>query len=315
MASVFKRGRDKGKKGACWFVSYQDHEGKRRTAKGFTDKGLTTQLGAKLENEAMLRRRKLIDPKQEKIAAHATAPIKDHLTAFETKLRTTGNNTEKHVKLTMTRVRAIIKGCGVESLADLDEESVEAFLFELRSAKGLGNRTVNHYIQAIDEFCRWLVDKKRATMNPVSGLNRLNTEVDIRHPRRALTDAEVSKLVATARASVRTIQGYAGELRARAYTLSYLTGLRRLEMASLTPASFDLDAEQPIVHVAAACSKHRKEDVLPLHPELVKQVRSWIQGMALDEPLFPRIDRKKTWLMVKLDLEAGGIPYNVMSAF
>jgi hypothetical protein len=31
--------------------------------------------------------------------------------------------------------------------------------------------------------------------------------------------------------------------------------------------------------------------------------------MEPDEPLFPRLDRKKTWLMVKKDLERIGIPY------
>lgn len=38
MASIFKRGRDKGKRNAAYYVSYTDHNGRRRTAKGFTDK-------------------------------------------------------------------------------------------------------------------------------------------------------------------------------------------------------------------------------------------------------------------------------------
>ena len=39
MASVFKRGRDKGKKGASWYFEYRDEFGKKRMRKGFTDKG------------------------------------------------------------------------------------------------------------------------------------------------------------------------------------------------------------------------------------------------------------------------------------
>ena len=46
-----------------------------------------------------------------------------------------------------------------------------------------------------------------------------------------------------------------------------------------------------------------------MHPELVAMVREWVRGMEPDEPLFPRIARKKTWLMVKKDLERVGIPY------
>ena len=115
--------------------------------------------------------------------------------------------------------------------------------------------------------------------------------------------------MASARGSDQRIQGYAGELRARLYLMSYLTGLRRGELASLTPASFQLDGEQPTVVVDAAFSKHRRKDVLPLHPDLTPMVRQWIAGMQPTEKLFPRLDRKKTWYMVKQDLERVGIQY------
>jgi hypothetical protein len=63
------------------------------------------------------------------------------------------------------------------------------------------------------------------------------------------------------------------------------------------------------VTVEAACSKHRREDVLPLHPELAAQLRSWIEGLAPDELFFRLLDNRRTWLMVKKDLERVGIPY------
>jgi hypothetical protein len=62
--------------------------------------------------------------------------------------------------------------------------------------------------------------------------------------------------------------------------------------------------------VDAACSKHCREDTLPVHPELVILVRQWIAGMDADTLLFPRLESKKTWLMVKKDLERIGIPYD-----
>jgi hypothetical protein len=51
MASVFKKSRDKGKKNKPWWIEYTDANGERAYSKGFTDKGLTEQLAAKLENE------------------------------------------------------------------------------------------------------------------------------------------------------------------------------------------------------------------------------------------------------------------------
>ncbi|AMV40263.1 Tyrosine recombinase XerC [Planctomyces sp. SH-PL62] len=306
MASVFKKSRDKGKKNKPWWIEYVDADGKRAYAKGFTDKGLTEQLAAKLENEVLLRRRGMIDPAQERLLAIKQAAISEHLAAFE---RSLDNATPKHRKLTMTRVRRLVEACGFSTLGELDAEAVENALKSIRREEDLGARTYNHYLQAIDEFGKWLVASKRLTVNPVAGIDRLNAETDVRHKRRALAPEEVSRLVASARMSGCEIQGYSGELRARVYLMSFLTGLRRAELASLTPRSFQLHAAQPILKVQAACSKHRREDTLPMHPELVAMVSEWIAGMDADQPLFPRLDRKKTWLMVKLDLERIGIPY------
>jgi hypothetical protein len=85
-----------------------------------------------------------------------------------------------------------------------------------------------------------------------------------------------------------------------------MTGLRKGELVSLTRESFALDDPQPIVTVGAGASKHRLKDVLPLHPELVDLLRDWLPTTG---PLFPRLGKRKTWLMVKRDLALAGIPY------
>ena len=306
MASIFKRGRDKGKRRPFWYVSYTDHNGRRRTKKGFTDKTLSEQLGSKLENEAMLRQRGLIDPEDERIASQKATLLSVHLDAFEQSLRP---NSEKYVKLVMSRVRKIITECKFEVAGDINPEAVAVRLSALRGSEDFGHRTYNHYVQALQTFCNWLVTSRRLPSNPAIGLERLNAEVDIRHPRRALSPEEVTKLVASARKSGEVVQDLTGEKRARVYIASYMTGLRRKELASLTPRSFDLGGKPPTVTVEASESKHRKKDTLPLHPELVAMLREWTAGMGLDEHLFPRLDRKKTWLMVKKDLERVGIPY------
>jgi integrase len=209
----------------------------------------------------------------------------------------------------MTRVRRIIEGCGFESLAAIEAEPVQTFLRKLRREEDLGHRTYNHYLQAMDAFCYWCVATKRLIANPIVGLERLNTATDVRHKRRALSAEEVAKLIESARASGKRIQGFSSEARARIYLLSYMTGLRKKELASLSPRSFALDATPPTVTVEAACSKHRRKDVLPLHPELVGELRKWLVGMKPNEKLFPLLERKKTWFMVRKDLERVGIPY------
>ena len=124
------------------------------------------------------------------------------------------------------------------------------------------------------------MSSKRLTINPVAGIEWLNAEIDVRQARRALSPEEVSRLVESARSSGVEVQGYDGELRARAYLMSFFTGLRRQELGSLTPRSFKLDDAQPTLKVKAACSKHRREDTLPMHPELVILVREWVSGLG-----------------------------------
>lgn len=303
MASIYKR---KKKKNEPYSIQYRDQHRKRRSTVGFTDKGLSEELGAKLESEARMRATGLIDADQDRLAMHKRSPIGDHLSAFETSLAA---NTPKHVKLTMSRTRRIIDGCGFETLADIEGEAVQTLLRTLKTEDDFGHRTYNHYLQAMDAFCNWCITSKRLLCNPIIGLERLNTAVDVRHPRRALTPDEVAKLLQAAEASLENIQRYSGKQRARIYVLSYMTGLRKKELASLTPSSFRLEDKPPTVTVEAACSKHRRKDVLPLHPELVVMVRKWLKGMQPNDKLFPGLDRRKTWLMVKKDLKAAGIPY------
>jgi len=304
MASIYKR--DKRRRGAPYWIQFKDHQGKRRTVRGFTDKALTEQLAGKLEHEVLLIKRGLLNPHQAKHLMGTQGPLSDHLEVFE---RSLTDNTPKYIRLTMSRVRRIVDGCGFAAINELDGEAVQEFLRTLAEEEDLGHRTYNHYLQAMDAFCNWCVRTGRMMHNPLSQLERRNTEVDVRHQRRALRPNEFAALIASARSSDLPIQRYSGEERAQVYLVSYMTGLRKGELASLTPRSFDLDANPPTVTIEAKHSKHRKKDVLPLHPKLVEMLRPWLASFDAGEKLFPGLAGKKTWLMVRKDLERAGIPY------
>ena len=102
-----------------------------------------------------------------------------------------------------------------------------------------------------------------------------------------------------------------GADRAMLYATAAYTGLRASELASLKPESFQLDAQPPTVTVLAAYSKHRRQDVLPLHPSLVEMLRPWLSE---------KLKRKSVWSgdwakrkygdkMLQRDLKSAGIPY------
>lgn len=303
MASVYKRGSGRD---VPYTIQYTDHRGKRCTTLGFTDKQLTEQLATKLEREAKLRAAGLIDTEQERIAETKQSPIQEHIVAFHESISEQSADYVRHIK---SRLKKIIEGVGITSLADITSEAVTVFLRRLRKQKNLGPKTSNHYLAAIDAFCNWCVETKRLVSNPLVGTARMNVEVDVRHKRRALTGEEFGKLVQSARDSGISIQRISGEKRARIYLLSYLTGVRQKELSSLTPRSFDLKSNPQTLTVEAANSKHKKKDVLPLHPDLVAVLPEWLKGLKPTDKLFPGFERKKAWLMVKRDLERVGIPY------
>ncbi len=305
MASIFKRSRDKTRRRSCWYIGYDDEKGTRRTKKGFTDKRSTEDLALEIEREVKRKKEGLVNEDNEKRKVAADTPILEHIAAFE---KSISRNSGKHVKLTITRLKRLVADAEMKVLGDIDIESIEAVLGDRLDSEEIGHRTYNHYVQAMHQFCTWLVPN-RLVANPVLGMKRLNTDVDIRHPRRALSQKEFANLIKSARESDVDIQCYDGETRARIYTLSYMTGLRRKEIASLTPASFDLKANPATLTVEAACSKHRRKDVLPLHPELVILLKIWLRGVKRSHALFEKLAKRRTWLMVKKDLERVGIPY------
>jgi len=314
MATIYKKGRDKKKRNATYYFDYYDYLGIRRTKKGYTDKSRTEQLAAKLENEALLRKSGMIDPVQEELAQKRNSALESNLSEFEDSLKRR-KNTSKHVKLTMGRIRRIVTGCEFQTIGDISAEEVECLLEEAQEEDGFGHRTYNHYAQAFEQFCAWLVVRGDVATNPVKKLPRLNTQTDVRRKRRALTPEEFGKLVESAATSDELIQCYDGETRAKIYILSFLTGLRRGEIASLTPSSFRLDQELATVTVEATISKHRKKDILPLHPDLTSMLEGWMADLAPDEKLFPKLAKRRTSLMVKKDLERAGIPYKTSDGF
>jgi integrase len=177
-----------------------------------------------------------------------------------------------------------------------------------RLRQGRGPATCNHYLAAVKGFTRWLARGRRVPADPLGHLSGQNADVDVRRRRRALREESFARFV-EATGSGKACRGLAGPDRLVLYTLAANTGFRANELSSLTPGSFALEGGRPAVTVAAAYSKHRREDVQPLRPDVAAMLRQYLQGKPRSEPVWPGAWADNAAEMIRADLAAAGIPY------
>ncbi|MFH5804677.1 tyrosine recombinase XerC [Alienimonas sp. DA493] len=280
-------------KSAKWYGRYRDADDVVRTVALARDKSAARALLAELERDADRGRARLtvVD------AAHVAAPAVDHLEAYSRYLAA-GDNPPRYVREQTARIRKVLTATRTRVLRDLTSERVAQHLAARRRDGSFGPQTSNHYLAACKGFSKWLVRDGRLAKDPLQHVSSVNARTDARRVRRAATAEEFAAIVSAAEAGTRKF-GMSGPDRAILYHVAAYTGLRASELASLSPASFDLDGidgidgiDGPTVTVAAAYSKHRREDVQPLHPDSAARLRDWLAakaaaGLRPDAPLWP----------------------------
>ncbi|MDZ4852069.1 MAG: tyrosine-type recombinase/integrase, partial [Pirellulaceae bacterium] len=304
MSSVYKRGCDRDRRRAPWYLSYIDEVGVRRQKKGFTDKGATEKLAHKLEEEARMAREGI----KEKGLPAKEATIDYQLAAY-CKFLLQRDVSASRVQAVKAKIEKIAGGCNFTSIDEISTQPIEEYLANRRDA-GLSKQTSNHYRQAIHQFCRWLCRKAKLKSNPISEIPKLNAQTDRRHDRRALADDEFQRLIAAAEVGP-PVESIVGIDRVIMYILAAWTGYRRGEIGSLTLSSFSLETEHATVTVEARYSKRRRKDLQVLHPEVVDRFRKWLEVRkpTHEKFLFPITAEacgfeRKTAKMMRKDLQA-----------
>ena len=174
----------------------------------------------------------------------------------------------------------------------------------------------NDYLAAIKAFANWLVRSRRLAENPFRFLSKLNaaTEVNRKHERRPASHDDFQKLL-QATIDAPPFRGLTGRDRVMLYLLAVSTGFRASELASLTNASFDFDADVPTVTVLAGYSKRRRTDARPLRNDLAASLRQFIDD-RMSERQGGKASRiwsgnwpEKASVMLRRDLEAAGVAY------
>jgi integrase len=182
-----------------------------------------------------------------------------------------------------------------------------------RWRRGMGTSTANNHIAAIKGFTKWLAED-RTNADPMRTLKRLNAEVDVRHARRSVTPEDFVRLV-EAEANGDTFRGLTGEQRVRLHILATDTGFRAKELGHLTPTSFDLKRRPATVTVLAKYSKHRRKDEQKLREDIAEVVRNYCANLKGTDRLWPGTWWTSAAEMLRLDLEAAGVPSEVGEEF
>lgn len=312
-----------------WYVEFVDHREIRHRLPGFTDRKATEELGRKIHR--IIEARSVHQPLDAELirwlesmpadlrsrlakwgildtrAEHHGRPLREHLADFHASLLHKGT-TQAHADLVKARAERVCKGCRFKFIADVNASKVQRFLADKRKGNaeesGISHQTNNFYLQAIKQFCRWLVKDGRASESPVDHLTGLNVKLDRRHDRRSLTAEELAELLkVTAAGPVR--HKMTGQARAMLYRVAMETGLRRNELRSLTGASIETEANPPAIVVAPANVKNRQPVVQVIRPELAAELRTWMQTAQIgpDDRLWPNLTRN-TALMLSKDLTA-----------
>jgi len=327
-----------------WWVEVRDHLEIQRQFAGFSDKRQTEALGRRIEALVACRvsrerpsgdlahwlevipdklRGKLLKfGILERGKAAAGQNLAQHLNDFYESLEDKGTS-QKQADLVKARVKRIIDGCEFKTWSDIQASRVSSFLADLRKdriirkkdkkgvthekvKRGLSAQTYNFYIQAMKQFCRWVVQDRRAVESPVAHLQGMNVKTDRRHDRKALEVDQARRLLETTAAAEHRY-GMDGYERSFLYRMAMETALRSNELRSLRKQSIDFD--ECTVTVQAAYSKHRREDVVPLRPATVEDLKELLKNKVPQSPIFKMPHENKVCGMLQADLAEAGIPY------
>ncbi len=280
-----------------WVARWYGHDGKRQVrSTRTTDKAAAERILSKHVGDAALRRDGVIDANADRHAVEGRRPLADHVEDWRAALLAKGD-AEKHAADFAGNVNRVFAGCNAAYCAHVSASSVQSHLADIRKSRS--TRTANFYLQAVKGFCRWMVRDGRAASNPVEHPQAGNVGGDIRRQRRALEAAELVRLLATTETGP-TFRRLTGPDRVILYRLAVESELRAHELRSLTPRSFDLDADPPTVTVRAAYSKRRRDDTLRLKPNAADTLARWMADRDADAPVF--IVPDKTADMLRADL-------------
>lgn len=311
----------KVQKSKRWYIDFRDHNQIRRGWPAFEDKKQSGNLGRQIERLVSSRmagekpdaeltrwlenipgslRKKLV--KIGLLDAHRAAagkPLSKHLEDFKSFLQAKGN-TDNRVNTAYTRIKKVFDGCKFNYWSELSASKIHNYISSLLEGKEpLSQKTANYYLREVKQFCRWMVQDRRAIESPVEYLKPI--EVTEEEKRAALEPAEIDYLIHYTEHGENIYQ-ISGPERAAIYVTAIYTGLRANEIRALRASSFDF--ENKIVNLPGRDTKNSRDAIQSLKDEIIDRVKPLLQGKAASSPAFKMPSRYNMARMLRKDLQA-----------
>lgn len=294
-------GRPKRKKAKTskWYGWWTDRSGRRHRTPLYRDKAASLKKLAELETNSDREHVGLIAPGDEQLGR----PLADHLADWERQLlaKTDRERARNTAAMTAQRARLVlIDHCGCKLIRDIQPSKVLEVIGGFRTnppstgnkykrRKHLTASTLNYYLAACKQFCRWLARpaERRAPINLLDGVEgwQEGLEPD-RHVRRALSADEIDWLLRVTPQTGMEFLGLSPTDRQALYLTALATGYRASELAALTPKDFELDGDEPVVVLGGADTKNAKDAAQPMQHDVANLLRQFLAGRG-PGPVWP----------------------------
>jgi integrase len=239
----------------------------------------------------------------EAVKVYTDQPLAQHVDRWEADLTAKGN-AKNSVVAVVPRVQRIIKELEFVTWADLNSAGaatkIKVWLGTLRAKGEINGSTVNKYIGDVQHFCRWLAEQGFAPRVALTNLELLENDESDSDRRRALSIAEMHRLVDAAAAGEKH-HGLTGDERAILYRFAFETGMRPGQMATLTVANFKLTDNPPTVTTQAQFVKRRTKHEQVLRPELAADLQKRFTSKMPSYPAFKLPDMHRLAEMIRDD--------------
>lgn len=171
----------------------------------------------------------------------------------------------------LSRALALVDAVHVNDLTPLKAVKLQTDLV----ARGRGNVTSNMHLHAIGGMLTWAVGMRLILANPIKAVRPLPiTERYLKHRRRALSEAEIGRFLEAAATDdrVSAFQASRSVPQLPFWRAMVCTGMRFGEARTLTWS--DVDFDRGVLHLRPENTKSSKHRVIPLHAELLADLRS-----------------------------------------